>query len=831
MKKNLLLIVLILSAITANSQNCFLAKKAGGFDYDYCRGIVVNANNSVFLAGHYASNNFSIGDTVLHNQTTADNFYDMFLAKFDRYGNFKWAKDFTSGNGEGISAFSMDQNSYLYIVGDYAGSYIKFDNDSLINSRPQFSDNYIAKLDSNGNTVWAKNITWHDWMYIYAITADPSGNVIITGSFSGDSIIFDNLTLHKVSTATSDFFIAKYDQNGNILWAKNTGGRFPDYGIKITTDSYGNAYVLGRFNSDSLSFDNVHYIYNNATYNGDFFIVKYDPDGNALWVQNHSGGDIATGGGICSDGTNIYVSGRYRAQSMTLGGITVYNTSVYGSFYDIFVYKLNSDGNAIWGRSAGGNKDDLGQNITSDNNGNAYLTGHFYSDSIRFGNIQLNNAGPSYSYTMNYLFVVKFDNLGNPVWANRGQGTFNEEDFIAVNDENNVFISGNYWDDPITLGNTTLDISGYQDIYLANIYAFSSQINTFSNASCNGFNNGSAIASYTGGMNPVSFLWSNGSTSDSAINLTAGSYIVTVSDANQCSQVLSITITEPPADSARICMVTVDSTSMYNIVFWDKTNFTTVDSFVVYREIFTNNFQPIGSVPFSAPGYFIDTVRTLYFPNTGDPNSGTFRYKIMVHDTCGGYSVFSPYHNTIYLLNSAGNFYWTQPYSIENGPNPVASYVLMRDDNSDGNWHAVTSVAGTQQVISDPLYLIYKNTASWRVKTQWSINCAPTLKDISTYNYSLSNIYTEATVNINEGYLSRFVHIYPVPAEDFIEVYYQNLEIKSIQITGLIGNPVKNPVNISDEKIRINITDFHPGIYLVNVLTNRGNLVKKIIKY
>ncbi|MBI4946120.1 MAG: SprB repeat-containing protein [Bacteroidetes bacterium] len=386
--------------------------------------------------------------------------------------------------------------------------------------------------------------------------------------------------------------------------------------------------------------------------------------------------------------------------------------------YDIFLVKYDLDGNVIWARSQGSvisGWDDVGYGVAADNTGNVYLCGKLERK----------------------VSISKFDNGGNIQWIAFGDGdcetVYNN---IVVNGEDNVYAIGSYWDQPITFGNITLNNSGYDDIFVVHTYTFSATVSSTTNASCHGFNNGSATVSLTGGMSPFSYLWSNNNTTTTAANLFAGVYTVTVSDVNQCTQTASATITEPPADSARICMVTVDSLSEYNIIFWDKTVFTTVDSFIVYREIATNNYQPIARLPYSAESLFIDTVNTLYFPNTGDPNAGTYRYKIQVHDTCGGYSDFSPYHNTIYFLNNNGTFYWTTSYSIENSPNPVTSYILMRDDSSNGNWHAVSSVTGSQQVVSDPLYVIYVNTASWRVKTNWGINCTPTFKNIQSYNFS-----------------------------------------------------------------------------------------------
>ncbi len=66
-----------------------------------------------------------------------------------------------------------------------------------------------------------------------------------------------------------------------------------------------------------------------------------------------------------------------------------------------------------------------------------------------------------------------------------------------------------------------------------------------SNASCNGFLDGGATASGTGGTAPYTYLWSNTATTASITGVAAGTYNVTITDANGCTATSSTTITEP----------------------------------------------------------------------------------------------------------------------------------------------------------------------------------------------------------------------------------------------------------------------------------------------
>ncbi|MEW6467566.1 MAG: T9SS type A sorting domain-containing protein [Bacteroidota bacterium] len=308
-------------------------------------------------------------------------------------------------------------------------------------------------------------------------------------------------------------------------------------------------------------------------------------------------------------------------------------------------------------------------------------------------------------------------------------------------------------------------------------------------------------------------------------------YYVVASVNSPCAMTAidSITIIIANSDTPSICMVTVDSLSQYNVIIWDKTLYMNADSFIVYREITTNNYQRIASIPYDSLSRFVDTVATLYFPNTGNPNSGTYRYKLQTYDTCGSYSPLGPYHNTIYMTNVGGTFSWPQLYTIENAPNPVNAYVLMRDNYSNGNWQAINSVAGTQQSITDPAYNFWQPSANWRIETMWNITCTPTLRtmpgSLTTYNASLSNAKNPIPSSVSETEVNSLVVLYPNPAETFITIGADGLKIESIGIYDMLGNKAGQ-----SNELKIDISGLESGVYYLHIRTAKGNAIKKFVK-
>src|SRR4029077_7731002 len=105
------------------------------------------------------------------------------------------------------------------------------------------------------------------------------------------SLNFGATTLYN--SGSGDFFIAKYDSSGNVLWAKSSTGIGDELGFKITTDISGNIYVTGLYTS-TVTFGNTTLMNSGAE---DIFIVKYDASGNMLWAKSAggSGNDNAEG--------------------------------------------------------------------------------------------------------------------------------------------------------------------------------------------------------------------------------------------------------------------------------------------------------------------------------------------------------------------------------------------------------------------------------------------------------------------------------------------------------------------------------------------------------
>jgi len=206
-------------------------------------------------------------------------------------------------------------------------------------------------------------------------------------------------------------------------WAKQAGGISGDWGRDISVDANGNSYVTGCF-KETATFG-AFTLTSSGGY--DVFVAKLDADGNWQWAKQAGGSGNNYGYGISVDANgNSYVTGRFEGTA-TFGADTLTSSG----FLDVFVAKLDADGNWQWAKQAGGSNNDMGYSISVDANGNSYVTGIFQGTAT-FGAFTLTSSG-SYIYD---VFVAKLDTGGNWQWVKQAGGGSNDYGYSISGDAN-----------------------------------------------------------------------------------------------------------------------------------------------------------------------------------------------------------------------------------------------------------------------------------------------------------------------------------------------------------------------------------------------------------
>lgn len=210
-----------------------------------------------------------------------------------------------------------------------------------------------------------------------------------------------------------------YGNPPNWNWESKFGGSGNDYARKIATDSDGNVYVVGSFSGETK----VESTTINSTGEREAIISKFNNSGNLVWLKTISVSEkeYSDAYGLCIDNSNnIYVIGYYTG-SISVGDFDLSNDAIY----NLFLIKLNSDGNYLMAKSHGINDQyRIGLNIDLDASGNIYLVGSSNNEYI----------GKHASV------FIKFDASGNLLWEKFYDESFND---IKVA-ENHLYICGNH---------------------------------------------------------------------------------------------------------------------------------------------------------------------------------------------------------------------------------------------------------------------------------------------------------------------------------------------------------------------------------------------------
>ncbi|MBL7922310.1 MAG: T9SS type A sorting domain-containing protein [Bacteroidia bacterium] len=277
------------------------------------------------------------------------------------------------------------------------------------------------------------------------VAVDFSGNVLSTGYFSGIVDFDPGAGTYTLLPSGLSTYITKLDASGNFVWVKQfIGATSGGAGNALTTDVNGNVYIAGNFES-TVDFDPGPGTFNlTSAGNKDIFICKLDANGNFLWAKRIGGNSISLpGDGVESIKLdtfgNVYTTGYFSGTVDFNPGSGSYNLTSIGSS-DVYISKLDANGNFLWARTFGSTSGDEGYSIDTDQWNNVYVTGQ-YRTTVDF------DAGlGTYTLTSNGntdVFITKYSSAGNFIWAKAFGGIIADKgSAINIDNTGNVITTG-----------------------------------------------------------------------------------------------------------------------------------------------------------------------------------------------------------------------------------------------------------------------------------------------------------------------------------------------------------------------------------------------------
>jgi len=455
-----------------------------GNDIGYA--VATDSSGNVYVAGAFSGLiDFDPGPgaAYLVSATAADFATDAFVAKYSPSGSLIWARSIGGASASvEARALAVDDAGNVYLTGQFNGT-ADFDPGAGVSelistgSTPTSfptSDIFVAKLDSDGNFLYARALGGTGEDQGNSIVVGAAGNVSVTGFFSGTADFDPSAGTHNLTSAGgTDIFVAQLDATGALVHAVRMGGTSNDEGLGIAADSSGNVYTTGFF-AGTADFD-PDVGTSNLTSAGstDIFVSQLDSGGNLIWARRIGGTSNDRGHGIALDGFgNVHTTGYFRNTADFDPGAGTFNLTSAGS-NDVFVSKLSNAGDFIWARRLGGpsTAQDEGHSIAVDSSGHVYTTGYFRNTGDfdpGAGTFNLTSAGAD------EIFVSELDSAGNFVYAKRMGSAGNDAGYgIAVDAFGNVLTTGQFATtgdfDP---GTGTFNLAGTgQDVFVSRLDA------------------------------------------------------------------------------------------------------------------------------------------------------------------------------------------------------------------------------------------------------------------------------------------------------------------------------------------------------------------------
>ena len=381
------------------------AETIGGIADDAGTGIAVDAQGNILLTGDYS-------DSVQFGSMTLSSFgdLDVFTVKYNSSGTVLWARSGGSIYRERAADIRTDKNGNIYIAGEFGeGSpspkpdttFAYFNNDTILGMKG--SEIYLVKYNAQGDVLWSKGLGGSgNTGTVGGIFVDDNSNVIIGGSF-GYYLDLDHIILlsNAKGFVLGDMFIAKYDSNGNAIWAKsvsgeNNGGHAGGaiWRGYVVADNAGDVYITGSYLDCDMLFPGTTL---SSTGSSNVYFAKYSGTGDFQWARKVFYG-FSYSNGIATDGKdNILITG-----TLTTTGRLGKDSLVSAGGDDVFIAKYDKQGNDISGVIAGGSNRDYANSIAIGPDGTILVAGAIFSNPAKFG---VHSISSAYNKSM---FVAKF---------------------------------------------------------------------------------------------------------------------------------------------------------------------------------------------------------------------------------------------------------------------------------------------------------------------------------------------------------------------------------------------------------------------------------------
>jgi hypothetical protein len=465
--------LLLLLSLTTQAQLIDWAKKIGGAGNEAIHDFALDSQNNIYVTGYF-NNEIDFNQNGVPHTLSSHGLHDMFLIKLNPVGDVIWSVHIGGESFDSGSKLVVDSEDNVIVVGASSGM-VDLDpseNEHYINSAVT-SSQFVSKFNSEGHLQWAHPIrgTVTADPFIFELLVDNNDNIVLIGEFVHELNIYSGepQTLHTLYASNiTSMYVLKYAPNSDLIYANKYESDQSIYPYAGTIDNQDNIYIGGVF-SGQVDFGSEDGLLLNSTGYEDAFITKLDANGNAIWARAFGGTEtVIQCNTIKTDAEhNIYFSGLfYGTASFQEGDMDLTLTSP--NMDNIFVAKLNADGNVHWARRIINSYYLIETDMMVDHAQNTYILGTLNGTMVfNEGPDEVQLSSPSY----NVNFLAKYDSEGNFQAANAIRALPSLKlTRLELDTDENIFLAGYFngslFNGPVSIENELMLSTGLDGLIL-----------------------------------------------------------------------------------------------------------------------------------------------------------------------------------------------------------------------------------------------------------------------------------------------------------------------------------------------------------------------------
>jgi hypothetical protein len=301
------------SVISAGGNDGFIAsvdprgnprwiRRAGGLSGDVFNDVAVDARGNVYAVGT-VNGAADLGDGVTRAATTAN---DMIVVSYTNAGTFRWGHRFGNLGDDVGYGIAVDGSGNVYVAGHISAP-VMFDT-TRVNATSV--DGVVVSFTSAGAVRWATHLSGPGTQTVTSIAATATGDTVLTANFDTRLVVG---TTMLTAVGGTDAAVIALNPMGSLRWSQTLGAMNTEFLSRVQLDAAGNAVVVGRFDSPTLTLGTQTLTNFGGSFVADALIATYTAAGALRWARNVGGTSTDLGNDAAFDAMgNVWFAGSFR---------------------------------------------------------------------------------------------------------------------------------------------------------------------------------------------------------------------------------------------------------------------------------------------------------------------------------------------------------------------------------------------------------------------------------------------------------------------------------------------------------------------------------------